>query len=368
MLQNWIKPLDLNFLKTNTYPDYTFANNVHIYDGQSSLDDFEVALIGLGPGADEVRRQLLQLSFPFRGLKMVDLGNARKTDVEFTIPIVKEILESKLFPIVIGQQNNLGLATYKAFTSQRPLVSMAIASETLYYGRNGSLHSADNYLAQILSPPRKESHLFHFACIGCQTHFLDVSDLQFLESSNFDCVRLGRAKQDLIELEPLIRDADVFNFHLDSIRFSDAPGQLTPTPSGFSLDQGCQITRYAGMSDKLRTFSLLGYYPEHDIRSQTAGALAQLIWYFLDGFYNRKHDFPVSSEGLTEYLVEMKSLNYEMAFWKSQKSGRWWMQIPVKTKKQYERHCLIPCSYSDYKLACNNDLPDRLLNALRRFS
>ena len=43
------------------------------------------------------------------------------------------------------------------------------------------------------------------------------------------------------------------------------------------------------------------------------------------------------------------------------------MEVPIKTRKKHERHRLVPCSYNDYLQACNEDLPDRLINAYRRF-
>jgi formiminoglutamase len=92
-----------------------------------------------------------------------------------------------------------------------------------------------------------------------------------------------------------------------------------------------------------------------------------MIWYFLDGFSNRKNDFPVSTKSLVEYVVESKMNDLQIRFWKSSKSGRWWLQVPAKTKRKHNRHRLIPCSYSDYLAACQEDIPDRLVSAIKRF-
>ncbi len=121
------------------------------------------------------------------------------------------------------------------------------------------------------------------------------------------------------------------------------------------------------MSEKVKSFGIFGYKASLDRKAQTANVLAQMIWYFIDGLSHRKGDFPISTEGLTEYIVEVKSLDFTVTFWKSQRSGRWWLQVPVKTSKQQQRHRLIPCSYNDYKLASQGELPDRLVNGLKRF-
>jgi formiminoglutamase len=68
-----------------------------------------------------------------------------------------------------------------------------------------------------------------------------------------------------------------------------------------------------------------------------------------------------------EYIVELKPHDYTLTFWKSQKTGRWWIQVPVETSHKNQRHRLIPCSYNDYKSACQDELPERLIQALKRF-
>ena len=121
------------------------------------------------------------------------------------------------------------------------------------------------------------------------------------------------------------------------------------------------------MSDKLTSFGIYGYHRDRDRDDQTAQTISQMLWYFLEGYFNRKNDFPASKDGLNEYIVDFREMNYQITFWKSVRSGRWWMQTPVATKKKHQRHTLIPCSFQDYQAACREDLPDRLLQALRRF-
>ena len=88
--------------------------------------------------------------------------------------------------------------------------------------------------------------------------------------------------------------------------------------------------------------------------------------YFLDGFSQRKNDFPVTNKGLTEYIVESRPYE-QLTFWKSQRSGRWWIQAPSAENGPYARHRLVPCSYNDYLRACRGELADRLVNAFQRF-
>jgi formiminoglutamase len=59
---------------------------------------------------------------------------------------------------------------------------------------------------------------------------------------------------------------------------------------------------------------------------------------------------------------------YELTFLKSQLSGRWWMEVPFKPDDRHERHALLPCSYEDYELALQQEVPDRWLRALSRLN
>ena len=62
-----------------------------------------------------------------------------------------------------------------------------------------------------------------------------------------------------------------------------------------------------------------------------------------------------------KYRVTIKDHKEELTFFKSKKTDRWWMEIPMESEKRirYQRHYLVPCSYQDYQIACSNDIPDR---------
>ncbi len=365
MLDNWLRPLDAAKLPTDLADDQLGSRLKLFTDRLPDLRDVRLALLGFDArGANAVRRQLYPLSFSFRDLVVADLGNVRKTEVPFLIAPIKELLQSGIFPLIIGGPPRQTLAQYQAFLSLQKNISLLVVDERVRLNADDK-KAPGCFLNDILLS--RHAHLFHFGLIGLQSHFVPPPVFQYLEDHHFDAVRLGRARADLTELEPLLRDADLLSLHLAALKSADAPGQLTPSPSGFASEEACQIARYAGLSDKLKAFGIYGYRPAADRKQITAQTIAQLIWYFIDGFAARKQDFPVSTDGLTEYIVDFKGHDYQLTFWKSLKSGRWWMQVPVKTRKKVQRHLLVPCSYRDYKLAGQGELPDRLLNAVKRF-
>ncbi|OYY04378.1 MAG: hypothetical protein B7Y76_02535 [Sphingobacteriia bacterium 35-40-5] len=140
----------------------------------------------------------------------------------------------------------------------------------------------------------------------------------------------------------------------------DAAGNANATPNGFYGENACQIARYAGMNDKLSSIGFYEYNPAYDLNGQTAMLLAQMVWYFVDGFYNRKKEFPLlpKSQYIT-YRAGLKDGSHELIFVKSKKSDRWWMQVPYPAgKSKNERHHLVPCRYEDYQTANSGEMPD----------
>ena len=363
MLENWVSPVKSKQIFENLEQE-AIGNKITVYQKKfPSLKQTKVALVGVGAvNVNAIRSQLYQLDDPF-SLSIADIGNTRKKETEFLIPLLKEILDSGIFPILIGEEAVLTQAQYKAFLSLQKAISLAVIDERIPF------HPANNHSSYYLNDivQNDGSQLFHLGMIGVQAHFGPHQSYRLAEEKNFDIARLGNARANISELEPVIRDADLLSFHLAAIRQIEAPGQKKGSPGGFILEEACQIARYAGMSDKLKSFGIFGFSKKYDRDNQTSQLVAQMIWYFLEGFANRKKDYPASNTGLVEYIVELKKLNYQLTFWKSKQSGRWWMQIPVRTKKNIERHRLVPCSYNDYKKACQEELPDRLLNALKRF-
>lgn len=98
---------------------------------------------------------------------------------------------------------------------------------------------------------------------------------------------------------------------------------------------------------------------------QTAILVAQLVWFAISGYQARLHELPLDTAMLTAYVVDNKSLDAALTFYKSPKSDRWWFRIPAQLTP---KEAWVACSYQDYQLACEGELTDRLLLALRRLT
>jgi formiminoglutamase len=368
MLEHWLQPVQTkNVEGFDKLEDWQFGRKIKLYTEGSPVDlkTLQVALIGIGAeDADAVRTSLYRLSHPFGQVVVADLGNFRKVETSFIVPLLAELLASGIVPILIGYVEDFTLPQFQAFRNARKAVNLALIDEKI---RHAPTLKAENYfLHTILDDP----HLFNCAVIGLQTHFTDPSVLAHFEERNFELIRLGKLRTSLDEAEPIIRDADVVSVNLAALKMSEAPAQLDGSPNGLTSEDACQIAHFAGASDKLMSFGIYGFRQKFDKDQQTAQVVAQMIWYFVDGFSSRQRDFPMPAamKQMMQYVVEIPSFEYRLTFWRSNRSNLWWMEIPLKAKRKHDRHRLVPCSYNDYLQACNDDLPERLFNAFRRFA
>ncbi len=158
-------------------------------------------------------------------------------------------------------------------------------------------------------------------------------------------------KDDIKNAEPIIRNADFINFNLSAIAQPYSPANKNASANGLSGEQACQLCRYAGLSDKLTSFGIFELNPTIADNSLTSNLVAQMLWYFIDGYYNRKKDFPAcNKKEYIKYIVTIEEGNQEIILYKSPKSDRWWMEVPYHANllKKYERHLMLPCTYEDY--------------------
>ena len=163
-----------------------------------------------------------------------------------------------------------------------------------------------------------------------------------------------------------MRDADVVSIDIGCVRQSEAPANNNASPNGFYGEDICAIARYAGISDKVTSFGIYEYNSKLDSNYQTASLIAQMIWYFIEGVNARAKDYPfVTKENYQKFTV-LLSDDDPINFYKSDKSGRWWMEINLISNNKHKRHALIPCNYRDYEQALKQKMPDRWFKALQK--
>ncbi len=335
---------------------------IGVLEDRQSIDNSGCAL-----GPDYVREKLYQLNEGGYTVKIADLGNIRQgatvTDTYFAVKtVVNELIKSDIIPVIIGGGQDLTYAQYMAYEDLEQRVDV-VTIDAFFdldddFAEQSLQTTSASYLNRIFL--HEPNYLFNYSNLGYQTYFASQDSLRVMEKLYFDVHRLGELTGQINVAEPIIRNASMVSFDIGAIRSSDAPGNTNATPNGFYGEEACQLCRYAGFNDKLSSIGFYEFNPAYDNNGQTAILLSQMIWYFIDGFYNRKKDFPLQPR--SQYLIYKTSLkheDHELVFVKSKKSDRWWMQVPYPSGgSKNERFHLVPCRYEDYNLAVSGEMPD----------
>lgn len=352
--------------------------------GFPELDNIDIAILGVDEDRMAVENQgcamasisvreylyrLLPGNYPARIADLGDIirGN-RVEDTYFALSTVMEyLLEVNIVPIVIGGGQDLTFAMYKAYKNRKQILNIAAIDNVFDLGETEEQLNSRSYLSHIIL--HKPNYLFNFTNIGYQTYFVEQGAIDLMNNLFFDTYRLGLLNKDITQVEPLVRNADLVSFDVSAIRQSDAPGNANATPNGFYGEDACQIARYAGMSDKLSAIGFFEMNPTLDHRGQTAHLLAQMIWYFIDGFYQRISDYPsATDDNFIRYNVQLTDYEEGIIFYKSKKTERWWMEVKCteNVREKFRRHYIVPCSPLDYDIALTNEIPDRWWQALQK--
>ncbi|WDF56259.1 formimidoylglutamase [Mucilaginibacter sp. KACC 22063] len=382
-LADFLTPVDLSKITPQQeFNSSQFGRKLTVYTHDFpdlESEEFDIAIIGVmedrhsvnnigcGDAPNFIREKLYQLHEGDFNLRIADLGNIRRgaaiTDTYVALKtVVNELVRMDVLPIILGGGQDLTYAQFMAYEDLEQKVDLVVIDQAFDldddFERSQIETTSTSFLSKILL--HEPNYLFNFSNLGYQTYFTSQESLRVMDKLLFDVHRLGELSGQIQVSEPVIRNASMLSFDVGAIRSADAMGNANATPNGFYGEEACQMCRYAGYNDKLTSIGFYEYNPAYDVNGQTAMLLAQMIWYFIEGFYNRKSDFPLNPK--SQYLIYKTTLrheDHEVVFVKSKKSDRWWMQVPYPTGGSLnERYHLVPCGYSDYQTAVSGEMPD----------
>jgi arginase family enzyme len=381
---DYLNPVDGDLLAhAKLQGNLTIGQSIEIYTTQNgfpSLENKKMAIIGVnegraaegnyGSGADlnNIRKELYQLYPGNWPVNLVDIGTIEQgNSIEDTYFALKEILEhlikKGIIPIIIGGGQDLTYSNYRAYDALEQTVNIVAVDNKFDMGAIDDALTSKSYLSKIVM--NQPANLFNFCNIGYQTYFNSQEEIDLLEGLFFEAYRLGEVSNELQIVEPVLRDADIVSIDLSSVKNADAPGNNNASPNGFSGAEICAIARYAGISDKVSSFGIYEYNSKYDTNNQTAQLISQMIWYFIEGVNYRANDYPFGlKDKYQKYIVPIE--DQLLNFHKSNKSGRWWMEIILNESNKNKRHTLIPCTYQDYISATNQEIPDRWIRTLKK--
>ena len=211
-------------------------------------------------------------------------------------------------------------------------------------------------------------NLFNYATIGYQTYFNSQEEIDLMEKLYFESYRLGQISKDVTIVEPVLRDANIVSIDLSSVKGAEVSLNQKYSPNGLDGKEICAISRYAGISNKVTSLGVYEYKPSKDDEI-TSMLVSQIMWYFIEGVNFRVKDDDFSDETSYQKFITLVE-SQELIFYKSNLSGRWWIEIPFlsEVNNKLKRHTLLPCMHQDYLDACNNIIPERWYKAFQKNS
>ena len=353
------------------YNDGQLARHLLIYEDQlPDITDADIVLIGIkesrGNGIaeidetapDQIRKQLYKLNYWHKDIVIADMGNI-KTGASIADSyaavrtVLAELFRMKKKVVLLGGSHDITLAQYFAYRDLKQLIEATCIDSCIDLKGESSIRS-ENFLMEMLTgEPNLVKHYNH---IGFQSYFVHPRMLETMDKLRFDCFRVGVARENIEEMEPVIRNTHLLSFDISAIKNSDSPASRQ-SPNGFTGEEACMLTRFAGMSNSLSSMGIFGYRPDLDEHDLTAKQIAQMLWYFIDGLSRAKDEPALDKRDLfNEFHCTLTEL--DTLFLQSRKTGRWWMQLPDRK--------FIACSYSDYLQASRNEIPERWLRFQER--
>ena len=358
----------------------TFGETLTVYRNEEDfpeLDGFQLAIVGVkeergavdnhgcADGADHIRKAFYQLFNHWDDIKIVDIGNVKTgqeiSDTYYALnQVLTELMKHHILPIVIGGSQDMTYPMYQVYEPTGKLVNITAIDPLFDLGNDNEGLNSHSYLSHIIL--HQPNYLFNFTNIGYQTYYVDKENIDLMKQLLFDTYRLGILKSRIEQTEPLIRNANILSVDMGAFRAADAPGVKNASPNGFDGENACQMTRYAGLNFKLSSVGIFEYNPHYDINSRTANLIAEMTWYFIEGYRNRQDDLPTAdSAEFKRYNVQIGEGEENVIFLCHKVSGKWWIDMSFMhaDDPRYERHHYIPCSKEDYDQAMNNELPDK---------
>jgi formiminoglutamase len=367
---------EIHFIDTKqpgTYEPLQWGANVRCFNRDDfDWEDADIVLVGCGEwrgedenatlhneGPDAVREQLYKLYNWHVGIKIADAGNIRHgatvDDSRAALRIVlTELHEAGKTVIILGGSHDLTVQQYEPYKKAQEMINLSVADMLIDLDETEVTTSRSFLMDMITSQPNFVSHYNH---IGFQSYYAHPRMIETLDKLRFDFFRLGKAREHMEDMEPVLRNSHLFSFDLNCVKYSDAPMNAEGSPNGFTGDEACMLTRYAGMSGKLSSFGIYGYRSETDVNQMTARLISQMVWYFIDGYLVRKSEAAITDH--EEFVVfHVSFTDNDTVFLKSKRTNRWWMRLPNQS--------YVPCSYNDYVLASSDEIPERWLREQER--
>ena len=384
---NFLSPVsDLVLAHNELLSSQALGRKLRIHSTQHGIPDLDgvnIAILGVLENRNdvnyigeefqlnEIRKSFYALFTGSWNLTIADLGDINKGEsVEDTYFALKEaitiLVKKNIIPVILGGTQDLTYANYRAYDNLIPMVNIVNVDSKFDLGDSSKPIKNNSFVGKIILD--EPYNLFNYATIGYQTYFNAQEEIDLMDSLYFESYRLGEVSHDITLVEPVMRDANIVSIDLSSVKGAEVSLNQKYSPNGLDGKEICAIARYAGISNKVTSLGIYEYKPSKDDEI-TSMLISQIIWYFIEGVNFRIKDDDFSDDDNYQKFITLVD-SQELIFYKSNKTGRWWIEIPFlsEVNNKLKRHTLLPCMHQDYLDACNNLIPERWYKAFQKNS
>lgn len=347
-------PVDEHIVESFEYDDRHVVNSISVnIDGKIDWKSSDIVFFTVGiDDPHSFREVFYNLKQGGAQYSVADLGhlNDGKTEEdtrERLTEVCDSLLQEKKIVIVIGALKDFDYALFSGYYYLSRAVTFLNVDSHLDLGE----YDDNSGLEKVIR--NEDGHLSEYIHLGHQGYFISEEGVDLLESISHTSLRLGKVRGNITSTEPLLRMSDLAYVNMRSVKQVDFPSNGNVHPFGLTGEEMCQLAWYAGNADNLSTFGINTVQDLSD--PMAAHVVAIMMWYFIEGVYKRvdTHDF--ESENYTQYKIAFDDLGTELEFYKSIRTGKWWLRVGEKQ--------VIPCGYEDYEVASTGELPDRWLSS-----
>ncbi|WP_047544760.1 formimidoylglutamase [Psychroserpens sp. Hel_I_66] len=384
---NFLSPVSDSVLAHNELlSEQALGKKTKIHSSQNGipdLDGVQLAIIGVKENRNDVNYMGEDISFDtirtslyslFPGnwhTNLADLGDipagATIEDTYYALrTIISVLIEKKVIPIIIGGSQDITYANYRAYDTMSPMVNIVNVDSNFDLGDASVEMKNNSFLGKVIL--EQPYNLFNYSVVGYQTYFNSQEEIDLMDKLYFEAYRLGEVTHNINLVEPVMRDAHIVTMDLKAVRAAEVGAKQKFSPNGFNGKEICAISRYAGISNKVSSFGVYEFKQTNELDA-TPMLISQIIWYFIEGVNCRINDDDFKNENnYQKYNVLVD--NEELIFFKSIKTGRWWIEIPFlpNVNNKLKKHTLLPCTHEDYKEASHGKIPERWYKAYKKNS
>jgi arginase family enzyme len=346
---NWMTENNYFHTENNSISDLNFSN-YNLFVVGVNLENTE-----LKGSFNKIRKELYSYSI-IQNLKICDLGDIQSNKKKAEVIAAYKTFHSELLKynkpiLILSNSNEIAFEHYTVYHKEKKHINLATLDKQLNIFKNSNSKEY-GYLGKIFS---KKNYISDLKAIATQEYYIQEEEKKTINQFFYTELRLGKIKTKIDRIEPLLRDAHIINFNLNTLQNFYIPELSDSSPNGLDPREACIAGNYCGSSENLNSLAIYPYCSESDKHSNTAKLVSQIIWYFFKSISEKIIEKPIEKDlNFTKYVSNYNISDITISFYKSNLTNRWWIEL----KKQKAQNYIFPCHPEEYHLAINNEIPD----------